>query len=163
MIAFGSALFSSVRYSNIPVDFKHSASDGSTFFYLFLSDKSNLEELPPLCGETHCGMSALPHRAVFSLKVDNIKPQLGQFILLVPYGKIVVTSDRLQIFWFILLACCHPRCRVSSRTGSLRTAHGARHSSGGSLRKFRFRSPQPRGFGRPAPLRHVWAETSQSR
>ena len=44
MIAFGSALLSSVRYSSMPVDFKHSASDGSTFFYLFLSDKSNLED-----------------------------------------------------------------------------------------------------------------------
>ena len=44
MIAFGSALLSSLRYSSIPVDFKHSASDGSTFFYLFLSDKSNLED-----------------------------------------------------------------------------------------------------------------------
>ena len=43
MIAFGSTLLSSVWYSSMPVD-KHSASDGSTFFYLFLSDKSNLED-----------------------------------------------------------------------------------------------------------------------
>ena len=33
------------------------------------------------------------------------KPQLCQFILLVPYGMFVVASDRLQIFWFMLLAC----------------------------------------------------------
>ena len=60
MIAFGSALLSSLRYSSIPVDFKHSASDGSTFFHLFLSDKSNLEDTSSTMWDAHSGMLAFP-------------------------------------------------------------------------------------------------------
>ena len=109
MIAFGNAFLSSVRYSSMPVDFRHSASDG---FYLLLLVPPRQEQFRRYflhCVETLiAGCRRSRFVAVFSLKVDNIKPQLGQFILLVPYGMIVVASDRLQILWFMLLGLPSP-------------------------------------------------------
>ena len=108
-------------------------------------------------------MSAFPVRAVFSLKVDNIKPQLGQFIFLVPNGVIVVASDRRSNT--LVYAICLPSPTMSRsftyRVLAYRTRRTAllrgvtMEISISSLRNLE-------GFRRPAPLRHIWAETSQS-
>ena len=123
MIEFGSAVLSSVRYSRMPVDFKHSASNGSIFFYFPLR-----QEQFRICFLHNAGTrmeGCQRSRFVRSLACKSTLSSLKWiFILLVPHGVIVNVSDRLQILWFMLLACRHSRCSVPSRAGCLRIAHG---------------------------------------